>query len=319
MTERLSDTIKQAPFACYVLLSEPLLATFDDVLDAADEDYPGMNWGYQAPDGEGVIDTRQDMTLTDTTGTIEFTCLGGRVKKDWMEEIHNSNLFFPRVVEALGDHTDCIRISFNSRTRDTSVTARLKAARQLTCLAAIFAKLPIATAVYVPSAEKVVRPALWVDAVEPENAEEVPILQWMTVGLREYNDLAGLPQAASAYTIGLAPFLGQEFVLPRMKCPGAEAEVILSGLVSMAFEQDAPFEDGSEMGFGAGDKSFRVRHCPEGRHDAPTDQIWFLHSTCDIDDRKLLGVTERERTAAITRQRSEKFRSQLAKRVVAKL
>ena len=167
MTERLSDTIKQAPFACYVLLSEPLLATFDDVLDAADEDYPGMNWGYQAPDGEGVIDTRQDMTLTDTTGTIEFTCLGGRVKKDWMEEIHNSNLFFPRVVEALGDHTDCIRISFNSRTRDTSVTARLKAARQLTCLAAIFAKLPIATAVYVPSAEKVVRPALWVDAVEP--------------------------------------------------------------------------------------------------------------------------------------------------------
>ena len=82
MTERLSDTFKEAPFTCYVLLSEPLKATFDEILDAADEDFPGMNWGYQAPEGITEIDTRKEMVLADTTDTITFTCGPGRLEND---------------------------------------------------------------------------------------------------------------------------------------------------------------------------------------------------------------------------------------------
>lgn len=319
MTERLSDSFKEAPFTCYVLLSEPLRAGFDELLDAADEDFPGQNWGYQAPDDKAVIDTRQKMSLSDTTGTITFSCGGGRLEHDWTEEMYNSRLYFPRADEAIANHTDYICISLKGRAGKTDRKQRLRVARQLTCLASVFANLPIATAVYVPSAEKLVRPALWAEATDPENAEEVPILQWITVALREYNDDDGAPLAVSAYTVGLAPFLGQEFVLPRIKCPGAEAEVVLSGIVSLAFEQEKPYEDGEEMGFSAWDKSFRVRYCPEGTHDAPTDQVWYLHKTCDINDRKLLGMTARERSEEVARTNSAKFRSELAQRVVAKL
>ncbi|MEO1027174.1 MAG: hypothetical protein AAFX07_16675 [Pseudomonadota bacterium] len=319
MTERLSDTFKAAPLTCYVLLSEPLKASFDEILDAADEDFPGMNWGYQAPEDNTELDTRKEMTLSDTTGTITFTCGPGRLEQDWTEEMYNSRLFFPRAADALADHTDYIRISIKGRVGKTSRDRRLRLARQLICLSSVFANLPIATAIYVPSAEKLVRPALWVEATDPENADEVPILQWITVGIREYNDDEGAPVAVSAYTVGLAPFLGQEFVLPRIKCPGAEAEVVLSGIVSLAFEQEQPYEDGEEMGFSAWDKSFRVRYCPEGTHDAPTDQVWYLHKSCDINDRKLLGKTERERSEEVARTNSAKFRSELAHRVVAKL
>lgn len=319
MTDRLSDSFKEAAFTCYVLLSEPLKATFDEVLDAADEDFPGMNWGYQAPDGNAVFDTRKEMTLTDTTGTITLSCGPGRLEHDWTEEMYNSRLFFPRAADAIADHTDYVQISIRGRVGKTLRHQRLQLARQVICLSGVFANLPIATAVYVPSAEKLVRPALWVEATEPENADEVPILQWITVGIREYNDDDGAPLAVSAYTVGLAPFLGQEFVLPRIKCPGAEAEVVLSGIVSLAFEQEKPYEDGEEMGFSAWDKSFRVRYCLEGTHDAPTDQIWYLHKSCDIDDRKLLGQTARERSEEVARTNSAKFRSELAQRVVAKL
>ncbi|MEM8803504.1 MAG: hypothetical protein AAGF55_13315, partial [Pseudomonadota bacterium] len=139
MTERLSDTFKAAPLTCYVLLSEPLKASFDEILDAADEDFPGMNWGYQAPEDNTELDTRKEMTLSDTTDTITFTCGPGRLEQDWTEEMYNSRLFFPRAADALADHTDYIRISIKGRVGKTSRDRRLRLARQLICLSSVFA------------------------------------------------------------------------------------------------------------------------------------------------------------------------------------
>lgn len=315
---RLSDELLEMSFSYVVLLSEPLQASLDEILDAADEDYPKLNWGYTA-NSDAWIDTRHPTSVSDTTDSITISCEPGRFKQDWAEELGNSEIFFPRVAEAIADHTDYLCISFKGRAGDTSCQARFRAARQLTCLTAVLAKLPIATAVYVPTAEKLVHPTLWAEAAEDSLADEVPVLKWMTIGVREYEDANGDPLAVSAYTIGLAPFLGREFVVPRIKCPSAEAEVVLAGFVSMAFEATEPLQDGEKIGFALGDESFRVRHCAEGVHDAPTDQVWFLHKTSDVNDRKLLGRAELDEAEEAIRTRSAKFRSDMVKRVAARV
>lgn len=316
--DRFSDQMLSAPCVCYVLFNGSLQATLDEILDAADQDFPGLNWGY-TPERSSLIDTHKDISVSDTTGTIQISCSPGRLKESWDDELHNSFIFFPHASEAVAEHTDYLRISVAVRGGDTRRKARFNAARQMTCLSAVLANLPTATAVYLPSAEKLVMPALWNAAATTTIENEVPVLRWLTIGLREFFDDEGMPICVSAYTIGLAPFFGQEFVLPRIKCPAAEAEVVLAGIVSMAFEMERPYRDGEVMGFSDRDESFRVRICPEGVQSAATEQVWFLHKSCDLDDRALLGGSALEEEQQKERTRSEKYHSQIAKRVAARV
>ena len=296
--QRYSEKRVSESFTAYVLFSEPLRATQKEVFEAVAEDYPGVDWSTEQI-GSDIIDTREPTVSTDlgsfgigegkeTRGMTSFIGMPGRCDIDWGPIIGKSCLIFPEGKQAVDRHTDHLGITVHSAKDNTSMAARFDAARRMTCIAAVFAKLPTCVGVYFPNGDTLVKPENWVRAAETAMKGEVPVMEWITLWFQRY----GTPENTthvSGSTVGLAAFNGHEISIPACKLPVEDVAKWLIGIVRMQIEADHKFQDSDTLGHEPGDKLFRIRHVTEGQHEAQTDQWIFLHQTCEIDEMKMFG------------------------------
>lgn len=303
--ERYSDKRMSEDFTCYVLFSEPLQATFTELMQAAAEDYPGLDWSHDNL-GPEAIDTRDVTMCVDfATGDpkrsgLRILGMPGRCEVDWEDLFHKNRIVFPDAREVVARHTDHLSISVSSAKGDGSVKSlvarRFDAARRMTCLAAVLAKLPITTAIYFPNGDTLMRPKAWVFAAEEAMKGEVPTVVWIAPSLHAFDEPPE-PLPITLATIGLAAFNGHELIYPRMRISWQDGIQFAHAMIKMQLEGDHVFRDSDTVGFEAGDKQFRIRRAYEGKpimvkgekFVPQTDQIWMFHKSCDLDDIEIFG------------------------------
>ncbi len=288
-----SEKRRTEDFSIYVLLSEPVRFTTGEILAALREDYPGLSWTddlqLNAPVdtaalGVGVMWARKDQTRE--PAMISFIATPGRCDIDWADVTRKSRFAFPQAAQAIAGHVSALMISVKAH--DTSLEARFDAARRMTCVGALFARLPVCTAVYYPGADLVLAPAFWVEAAATAVRGEVPYFQWLNVVPATVPDGRD-PVPVTAHSCGLAAFLGCEVAVILARMPPVEAVKHVFAACEMLLERGHRFRDSDTIGREGSPEKFRIRFLGEGVQGMQTDVWALLHPTFPLDEEKLFG------------------------------
>jgi hypothetical protein len=292
--QRHSEKRLQDAFTAYVPFTEPLRFRPSEILAAVREDYPGLFW----------TDTLQfDLPITVGQvglgvlhpGTSEgneplfasFSSFPGPIALDLAHQFHASRLTFPDAPAAVARHRCYLSITVPSV--DSSLAARFDAARRVTCLAAVFARLSICVAVYFPSSDQIVRPTDWVGAAARGMRAELPIPAWVSIYVNPMPD-GQTPVPVSAGSIGLAAFTGHEVIVPLARVEPKDAAMWVFALAKMLVEHAHVYRDSDTVGVEGDDLKLRIRHCPEGRQGMQTDTWVLLHPTSTVDEITMFGA-----------------------------
>ena len=293
--ERYSDRRLREDFTIYVLFSEPLEGTASELFEAAAEDYPGLDWSFDNL-GPNAINTR-DVTLAvafekegDPHGMTRINGMPGRCELDWEPVINVSQRSVnPEARAVIERHTDHLSLAVSAPKGDTSLAARFMAARRVTCLGAVLAKLPTALGVYLPSADLLVPPKPWIEAADTAMKGEVPVFQWIALYALPVEGHRDNRTCATVGTIGLAAFNGRELVMPQVCIPPSDSAQWIYGVTRMLLEADHVFRDGDTLGSERDHKPIRIRDVREGEQGCQTDTWMLFHESSLLDDETLLG------------------------------
>ena len=300
--ERYSDKRLEDDFTVYLMFEEPLEFASREVLDAVTEDFPHMA-GWR----ESVTDPFQVKTTAEPVlGILEHAGIGdastGRDRRMLMtgrpgpldldfETMFRRAITFPEAREAVARHRSHLCVSIKATGAD--LAARFVAARDLNCLTAVFAKLPICTAVYFPAGDVIARPEAWVRAAERASVDEWPLDTWISYELTPIRTGAPKP-CFSCATIGMAAFNGHEAHFMPAPVEPADAWSWAHGATWLLLAGGNVFTDGDTAGVDGGEDKMRLRHVAEGREAAPgfcpqTDTWLLFHPDCPFDDVEMLG------------------------------
>ncbi|MEM1066069.1 MAG: hypothetical protein AAGJ74_11255 [Pseudomonadota bacterium] len=289
------------PLTIVILLSEPLQGTIGEVMEAAAEDYPDLDWSA-AFGGSPVINTASATLAAEMTaplapeGRIIFIGHPGPCMADWKLPLSRSRFAFREVEAAITRHTDHLTLSILSSEPGTA--ERFAAMRKLTCLGAVFAKLPTALAVYVEESGLVVQPERWVKAADTALRAELPVLEWVAI----WSD-APKHGVVSVNTIGLAALAGAEVCFADAAVEGGSAAQWVIGFACSLVEAEQPYGDGDTIGIeGDGmEKALRIRKTVSESFGGC--DVWCLiHPTCEIDFDRMLGPVRAPHAPAPERQ-----------------
>ncbi len=295
--ERYSDTRLKNGFFAYILLSEPLQFRTGEILAAVREDYPSLVWtdslNMDTPFdtnsfGLGVFfSQKSDVPEPSMT---RLTSIKGLLEVNWDDVLWKSRYTNPGGKAAVAAHVNHLCISLESV--DSTLPARFDAARRLTCLAAVFAKLPTCTGVYLPSADQLVTPANWVTAADVAIKAEFPSLQWMSLAVNRFKD-PGETDLVTVNTIGLAAFTGTEVAMPKTRLPAGDAAKWVHSAAVMLAQYGHKFVDGDTLGPDHLPDKVRLRFAPEGKHGMQTDTWVLFHPNCMLDEMAMFGERSR--------------------------
>jgi len=296
--DRYSDKRLADSFSVYVLFSEPVSFTNRDILDALREDFPELSWSDAVAE-EDVTPGPLDGTYT--TGEVVVTSLfpggdenqprmisllsmPGRYEIDWGHMCDKNRLTFPEAKAAVDRHRTYVQVIVYSV--DSSLEARFDAARRATCVGAVFASLPVATAVYFPNGDTVVAPDKWIEGANTTLKGEVPFFQWVNLSVQPVPD-GGAPVPVTAQTVGVAAFTGHEMLLPLARIAPAQAAELVLGAAILHLQYGNSFNDGDTLGpEGNEDLKLRIRHAREGTLGLETDNWVFLHPKSTLAPRE---------------------------------
>jgi hypothetical protein len=295
--ERYSDKRLKDGFYAYILLSESLQFRTGEILAAVREDYPSLVWtdslNMDTPFdtnsfGLGVFfSQKSDVPEPSMT---RLTSVRGRLEVNWDDILWKSRLTNPDGKAAVAAHVNYLCVSLESV--DSSLAARFDAARRMTCMAAVFAKLPTCLGVYFPSADLLVTPADWVTAADTALKAEFPSLQWMSLAVNGFKD-AGQADLVTVNTIGLAAFTGTEIVMPKTRLPAGDAAKWVHAAAVMLVELGHKFVDGDTLGPEGSPDRVRLRFSKEGQHGMQTDTWVLFHPNCALDEFEMFGERSR--------------------------
>lgn len=295
--ERYSDKRLAESFSVYVLFSEPVSFTNQDILDALREDFPELSWSDAVAEGDvspGVLDgtfTTGDVVVTslfpgrkeNQPSMIPLVSMPGACDIDWEPLFYKNRYTFPEARAAVERHRTYVHVMVQSV--DSSLEARFDAARRATCVGAVFASLPVATAVYFPNGDTVIPPKTWIEAAHTANRGEPPVFQWITFGVEPVPD-GQAPVPVTAHTIGVAAFTGHELMVPQARIEPGEALRWTYAATILHLQYGNEYIDGDTLGLEGDDSvKLRIRHAPEGT-GGETDTWVFLHPTSPLAPRE---------------------------------
>jgi hypothetical protein len=292
-TDRYSERRLKDDFKAVILLNAAMEFRIDEILAAAREDFPGLTWN-DTTDNRGLINTtfggvgfwggREDLHEPDAT---KFFSAPGPLRRNWDHVFTLERQTFPDARQAVAKHVSWLEISV--RSRGSSLPARFDAARRVTCLAAIFAALPIAVAVYFPAGDTLVPPERWIKAATTTLEPHFPWLEWFGIYANPLSH-EGKTYGWTVGTIGMAAFTGHEIVAPKAPVnPGELAEMVLETARSH-LERGHQFKDGDTSQLEGRDTIYRIRECAEGVNEMQTDAWVLLHPQAFIDETKSFGA-----------------------------
>ncbi|MEM9046467.1 MAG: hypothetical protein AAGC81_17430 [Pseudomonadota bacterium] len=320
VAERYSDQRLKANFFATVLFDNRLDFTSEEIIAAAQEDFPALDWSYNfvmpglhsskpevllSPiNGNGWIGNvaRMPGPFVGTKAYMEDCTAQGIVRSHIIDEdgykrlLHTSRLVFPEAdgaVQRSVEHLDVSAWSTDElpADEDQRLAHRFREARRMTCLSAVFAKLPIATAVYLPSADLLIKPEEWVRAATQALMEEWPFESWIQFDVQKGAVESG-PVLNSASTIGMAAFNGHELYLDYCALDAKQAATQVWGAAWLLLAGGNRFKDGDTIGFEEDSLKLRMRHCVEGQFGAQTDRWILFHPEGYRKDTDMFGETE---------------------------
>jgi hypothetical protein len=296
-----------ASFAAYVLLSEAIQFTTDEIAEAVLEDYPGLD-----------IDTGSGLQIPQACDTAEFITApmffgaggedGGNIVSlirlpgygTWdPERIGKHQMlgaFDIDLKAALGQNRSYVCVSVSAR--GDSLKDRFRAARLCSCIAATFAKLPVALAVYWETGDQFLSPKRVVAMADTAMANDWPVQDWIgLVPSPRGRDEAGRDWSAGV-TGGLSPFTGYELELAAAPISVADACSTLWSTAWLPLVSGNEFRDGHTAGpeDAPSDQKYVMRFLPKGASapkygpDAlPTDRFVLIHRESPFDVEAYFG------------------------------
>lgn len=307
-------------FTVNVLFSEPLEFDFAEITQAVKEDYPafrvtdmGVAPGPQRTDSMvlGVL------TPADTVngGVISFTTPGS-TDAEWQNADHTETLFhsanFPGAETAIRKHQSYIAISITSD--DDSLASRFRALRQLSCVVAVFAKLPITMGIYCCWSNRVTSPDQWVEDTKTAENGEWPYLSWVSFRAGWDQSRAGNSYAGGR-TIGLSAFCGWEIFHAAAPMQPSDVAAMLATATYMRLGGGHTFGDGHTVGGDDGSVAYRVRYFPFNEGD-PFRQMALIHKDSPLDEEAEFGprpgIAPVDRTKHMTKTNKNFLRNLLA-------
>ena len=301
--ERNSGKRLKDSFCVSLLFSEPLQFSLREVAEAVAEDYPAV----------GRLGA--DINPSDGLNTGDVTALGVLMPKDAPEcqivtftslkgplPIGSFNTAFQRLIapdrreqmtRLVRSHVSHLSITCGSQERDLG--SQFLAARMATCIAAVFAKLPICQAVHYPSANMITTPDEWVKGADQAAAAEWPLDIWMSwIFLGDEREIEGRPWVG-CHSDGMAAFNGHEVCLRPAPVPPQQVLMSVYGPVYLLLAGGNEFHDGDTYGLEGTDEKIRMRLVEEGLpilpgdHKAQTDTWVMFHPDAGEDDQKIIG------------------------------
>ena len=293
-----SDTDTNGPsISAYILLSEPLHFNTTEIEEALLQDYPSLDIRPEtALSMAQSCDTDQFITTPlllgaggADTGIISLIRLPGYGTWDPDQLTPWQRLRFPDVTDALAKNASYICVSVGNQGDDD--TAKFRAARLCSCLTALFAKLPIALAVYWEPADHFLRPADAVAMADRALADDFPMDQWvgLSLGRAQHEGI----DLSSGITRGLQHLKGVEVSLAAAPVDLETAANMLVTTSAMLTSYGHTFKDGDTLGHEGQppEESLRIRRIPQGVNDSVCD-VWLLvHPQSPVDHNAILGPT----------------------------
>lgn len=280
-------------FSAYVLLSEPIQFTTAEIEAALREDYPALDLGETQLDMGMACDTAEFITTpilfgargADACGVATLIRLPGYGTWDPQQVPQRMRYLVPDLADRLARNASYICV--NASARSDGLTDRFRAARLCSCLAAVFARLPVALAAYWETGDHFLPPEMIVQMADQAMSDDWPLMQWLSLeifGDRETQDTGGL-------TRGLRQFTDYEMSLAAAPLQPAEVGSMLLSAATLALAYGNRFNDGDTLGMEGQSKeeSYRIRHVPKGTQGSTCDVKLLVHPKSTADHESLAG------------------------------
>ncbi|MDA7424461.1 hypothetical protein [Thalassococcus lentus] len=293
----MTDRPDTPTFSAYVLLSEALQFNTAEIRNALLEDFPDLDIRPRA--GAEALD--QDC---DTNAFITAPILLGGEGKDaliatairlpgygtWsMDQLsHRQTRIVPDMEAALAQNASYICVSVGAASTDMMDCFR--AARLCSCLAAIFAKLPVALAVYWESADHFLPTERIVQMADTAMQDKWPITDWISYAIGQKQTPHGVMSVAG--TRGLLPFKSYETSHAEAPVSIEDAAGMVHMSTAMVLEYGHVFQDGHTLGHEgqSPEQSYRIRYVPAGTEEGvPFDVMMLVHPSSPLDHEDLAG------------------------------
>ena len=274
-------------FSVDVLLSEPLHFDLDEIVSAVNEDFPscqirdpGINPTQSIKTDEVVIAVLEPVDPQDG-GMIKLIGAGFPDEEfrnaDHTEALWRSGGFGQAEVAAYKSY---IHISVDPV--DDTLASRFRAARILSVVSAVFAKLPITLAIYNAWTHHFIRPAQWVEDAATAVKGEWPLTSWVSYRVG-WNNAPGQAQHAVGFTTGLKAFLPYELHMESAPIKPTDVLQMLYGAAWMPLQGGSVYEDGNTVGVEEGIR-YRLRKRP-----GQDDVFVLLHPDSPVDEVAVFG------------------------------
>jgi hypothetical protein len=200
---------------------------------------------------------------------------------------HRQTLHCPDISQRLLRNRSYICVSVGAR--DHSLQETFRAARLCSCVAAVFAKLPIALAAYWETGDHFLSPEAVVTMADEAIADRWPVTQW--VGLELFTSNEGFRQSSGGLTNGLKAFRGFEISHPDAPVPISKSAESLITTSVMCLEYARDYNDGDTIGVEGQprEEAYRIRFAPVGTGGSTCDTYLIVHPLSTFDHEALCG------------------------------
>lgn len=291
--QRYSEKRLEDSFDVFLLFSEPFQFRVPDVIDAMEEEFPGLGEWFNPLDDK-IHDTG-DVVMgffkneaDPSEGMISFFSTPGSLPKDGhYDDAINRAFAFDGAWDAWNAHTSHLTLSIKSE--DADLASRFKAARMVTCAAAVLAADPTCVGIMFPSGDVFASPEHWRNGAKEASANQWPMMAWFSYQVTHFAppEPDGAQQV-SCGAIGMAAFNGHEVALAAASVKPACAVSYVHHAMYLLLAGGNRFRDGDTLGLEGGDERLRIRFKEEGP-DTQTDSWILLHPSCVIDEMAAFG------------------------------
>ncbi|RED13851.1 hypothetical protein POI8812_02251 [Pontivivens insulae] len=276
-------------FSAYVLFSEGVQFEAAEIFDALTEDYPDLD--VRRTTGtfirDTLCDTNQFITEgiigldgEDAAGPVQLVRLPGYGQWDFKALRPMARVNCPDLEERLARNRSYLAISVPATGR--GLVEKFTAARLCSALAAVFAKLPVALAVYWEPADHFLSPEKTIQMADEALRDEWPILQWVgfDAGFTQDGSVKGL-------SIGMRAFADCEVSYAPAPVDIPTSVTAMHAFIWLKLVSGNPFNDGDTIGSEAdavSGKANRLRLIPKGKEGASCDTWLILHPEHKAED-----------------------------------
>ena len=283
-------------FSAYVMLSEGVQFNTAEIRAALAEDYPSLEL---SPGGlDEALDTDCDtnqfithplmMGAKGADGAIaSLIRLPGYGTWDPAQVQPWQKIGCPDLDARLARNRSYICVSVGAKSDDLLTTFR--AARLCSCIAAVFAKLPVALACYWEPGDHFLSPEAVIQMADKSVCDDWPVMQWL--GLKLGYTRKGGQQLAMGLTSGLSHFKGYELSYAAAPVELGTAGHWLACTAEMALAYGNTFSDGDTISAPDAAKAdcLRIRVVPAGTNGSNCDVVLLVHPDSPVDHEEVAG------------------------------